>query len=131
MIPFPPVVEPDTPEAFITNMPRNEKLPHGFKLPWMAGITSEEGTLKTAALLNLPGLLDDFKEKFYDVLPIILNYDHHSKEVQMQITDRIDKFYFNYEHDWNKKNHQNLTNVKQDKYLKEIVNNDYSNFSSS
>ncbi|XP_055911613.1 venom carboxylesterase-6 [Eupeodes corollae] len=114
MIPFPPVVEPDSPDAFLTALPRTEKLPHGFKLPWMAGATSEEGALKTAGLLNIPGLLDEFKQKFYEVLPIILNYDHHSKDVQRQITDRIDKFYFNGLHDYEKKNHQNLTNLITD-----------------
>lgn len=111
MIPFPPVVEPEHPEAFLTVMPRSATAPHGFSLPLMIGATSDEGALKSAALLNIPGLLDEFKNKFANVLPIVLNYDHHSLSIQNDITREIEDFYFKQGHVYDKKNHQNLTDV--------------------
>ena len=48
MIPFPPVVEPFSKEAFITEQPRFKTDPHGLDIPWMTGITSEEGAMKSA-----------------------------------------------------------------------------------
>lgn len=58
MIPFPPVVEPNLPGAFITEHPRNVDTPHGTTIPWLTGLTSEEGAMKSArtnlnAFLNL------------------------------------------------------------------------------
>lgn len=62
------------------------------------------------ALLNLPGLFDDFKLNHKSILPIALNYDHHHEAVQEEITNRIVEYYFN-----NKEptpnNHKNVTNV--------------------
>uniref|UniRef100_A0A182SV11 carboxylesterase n=1 Tax=Anopheles maculatus TaxID=74869 RepID=A0A182SV11_9DIPT len=52
MIPFPPVVEPDAPGAFITKHPRDEYEPHGIGLPWMTGLTLDEGALKSAFVLG-------------------------------------------------------------------------------
>ena len=137
MIPFPPVVEPNIEGAFITEHPSNVKSLHGAGTKWMTGITSEEGALKTArnsnhihmhiytiffemhilfvciALLNTPEALEDFNDKIYDILPISLNYDHHSPQIANKITNKIIDFYFNGNHrrNWNVKNHHNLTNV--------------------
>ncbi|XP_023303516.2 venom carboxylesterase-6 [Lucilia cuprina] len=114
MIPFPPVVEPEHPEAFLTVYPREAAQPHGFSLPLMIGATSEEGLLKTASLLNLPGLLDEFKENFHDVLPIVLNYDHLSQVEQTKVTEDLEAFYFRNGHDYNRNNHQNITDLISD-----------------
>lgn len=113
MIPFPPVVEPEHPEAFLTVYPRKAAQPHGFSLPLMIGATSEEGLLKTAALLNVPGLLDEFKDKFYKVLPIILNYDHLSKTEQKTVTEDLENYYFSSGHNYDRENHQNITDVSK------------------
>lgn len=51
MIPFPPVVEPDLPGAFITVHPRDVSEPHGLPIPWMTGLTSDEGAIKSACNL--------------------------------------------------------------------------------
>lgn len=53
MIPFPPVIEPDIPGAFITNHPRDVKEPHGNSIPWMTGITSDEGAMKSARKFSI------------------------------------------------------------------------------
>ncbi|XP_075154385.1 venom carboxylesterase-6 [Haematobia irritans] len=114
MIPFPPVVEPDHPEAFLTVLPRSSSQPHGLSMPLMIGATSEEGLLKTAALLNIPEVLNDFKVKFDHVLPIVLNYDHLSRTEQQQITEKLKSFYLTNGHDYDKYNHQNITDLISD-----------------
>lgn len=48
MIPFPPVVEPDLPGAFITKHPRDEDEPHGLPIPFLTGLTSGDGAMKSA-----------------------------------------------------------------------------------
>lgn len=52
MIPFPPVVEPDLPGAFITQHPRDVYEPHAISIPWMTGLTSDEGAMKSARKLT-------------------------------------------------------------------------------
>lgn len=111
MIPFPPVIEPEHEGAFLTKRPREAPAPHGLQLPLMLGVTAEEGLLKTAALLNLPDLMAEFKTHFEQLLPIVLNYDHHEPEEQQEITRHIESFYFKAGHNYNKSNHQNLTDV--------------------
>lgn len=45
MTPFKAVVEPDLPGAFLTKPPRaNPNVP---SVPWMTGLTQEEGCLKS------------------------------------------------------------------------------------
>uniref|UniRef100_A0A1B0D937 Carboxylesterase type B domain-containing protein n=1 Tax=Phlebotomus papatasi TaxID=29031 RepID=A0A1B0D937_PHLPP len=116
MIPFVPVVEPDHPEAFITKHPREEFDPHGLSLPWLSGVTMDEGALKTASLINLPELTDSLNENWDRALPISLNYDHHSMDRQKEITAAISEFYFA-----NRKiipeTNQNLTNLYSDAWF--------------
>ncbi|XP_002011173.3 venom carboxylesterase-6 [Drosophila mojavensis] len=115
MIPFPPVIEPEHEGAFLTQRPREvAQRPHGQELPLMIGVTAEEGLLKTAALLNLPHLMAEFKSSFERLLPVVLNYDHHDEEKQQQITRHIENFYFKAGHNYNKSNHQNLTDLISD-----------------
>lgn len=111
MIPFPPVIEPDHAEAFLTVHPRNQLQPHGLALPLMIGATSEEGLLKTAALLNLPEILYEFKTKFEQVLPIVLYYDHLPEKDQHAITEKLKHFYLKDGHNYDKHNYQNITDV--------------------
>lgn len=111
MIPFPPVVEYSHPGAFITKHPRDEKEPWGLNLPWITGLTKDEGAMKSAPIINMKNLTDDLNKNWERALPIALNYDHHKcPEKQKQITEAISNFYFNNEklHD---KTRQNLTNV--------------------
>lgn len=48
MVPFPPVVEPDLPGAFISKHPRDEHDPHSLNKPFMTGLTHDEGVMKSA-----------------------------------------------------------------------------------
>lgn len=52
MIPFPPVVEPDLPGAFITKHPRDEDEPHGIRIPLLTGLTSGDGAMKSARMCD-------------------------------------------------------------------------------
>lgn len=48
VVPFPPAVEPDLPGAFITRHPQDDSVPHGLSIPFLTGITSDEGAIKSA-----------------------------------------------------------------------------------
>lgn len=65
-----------------------------------------------AAILNSPELLEDFSKNYERALPIALNYDHHSKALQSDITNRIIEFYFNNEAPSAAKQ-ENITNVRE------------------
>lgn len=112
MIPFPPVVEPDLPGAFISVHPRDVQTPHGLSISWMAGLTSDEGAMKSAALINLKELTNDLNINWDHALETSLYYDHHDHNTKQKITKRINDFYFK-----NRKlepaTHQNLTNVRR------------------
>ncbi|XP_050072058.1 juvenile hormone esterase [Anopheles maculipalpis] len=116
MIPFPPVVEPDVPGAFITKHPRDEYEPHAIGLPWMTGLTLDEGALKSAALINIPELRQSLNNNWDFALPVSLYYDHHEPNKQRQITQHINNFYFN-----NQKlveaTEKNLTNLYSDAWF--------------
>lgn len=110
MIPFPPVVEPDLPGAYLTKHPRDELEPHALPLPWIVGLTKDEGSMKSAAFLNSDELMDDLNENWDKAWPIMLYYDHLPKEQQEKFTRAINEFYF----DNRKLSHemgQNFTNV--------------------
>uniref|UniRef100_A0A182NR34 Carboxylic ester hydrolase n=1 Tax=Anopheles dirus TaxID=7168 RepID=A0A182NR34_9DIPT len=116
MIPFPPVVEPDLPGAFITKHPRDEYEPHAIAIPWMTGLTQDEGALKSASLINVPELRKSLNDHWDDALPISLFYDHHELDRQRQITTEINNFYFNNQK-LVKETEQNLTNVYSDAWF--------------
>lgn len=48
MIPFPPVVEPNLPGAFITKHPSEPHEKFALDIPLMTGVTSDEGVMKSA-----------------------------------------------------------------------------------
>ncbi|XP_055308049.1 juvenile hormone esterase isoform X2 [Sitodiplosis mosellana] len=119
MIPFPPVVEPDIPGAFITKHPREGHDENSLSIPFMTGLTHDEGAMKSAPLFNLPGLFDDFSENLNSVLPIALNYDHHDSFVQEYITTKINEFYF--ANSLSKEKEKNVTNLFTDAWFLEAM----------
>ncbi|XP_011149322.1 venom carboxylesterase-6-like [Harpegnathos saltator] len=98
MIPFKPVIEPNHPGAFLTEDPViSTKYGRIADIPWMTGITSEEGSLKAPSIYgsdtneSVKRLNDDFKNLF----PISLMYSETcSKPIQDEITSKIREFYF-------------------------------------
>ncbi|KAL7018068.1 hypothetical protein ACKWTF_010617 [Chironomus riparius] len=95
MVPFPPVVEKASETAFITENPRFIENRHGDNIPFMTGITSEEGLLKTSAIFNNRTLAQSLVDEWNDALPISLYYNQYYKDQQANITKEIEKFYFN------------------------------------
>ncbi|ETN67020.1 juvenile hormone esterase [Anopheles darlingi] len=116
MIPFPPVVEPNLPGAFITKHPRDVSDPHALELPWMTGLTLDEGALKSASLINVPSLRQSLNDHWDQALPISLYYDHHDLKRQQKITELINKFYFNNQK-LVEKTERNLTNLFSDAWF--------------
>lgn len=47
MVAFTPVVEPDLPGAFIMRHPRDEKAKSSLEIPFLTGITYDEGLMKS------------------------------------------------------------------------------------
>lgn len=113
MVPFPPVVEPAHEGAFLIENPRYKSDMHGNDIAWMTGVTSEEGAMKSAPLINLSDRTVDLMKNWARALPISLYYDHHSRDIQQEITQKINEFYFK-----NQKlttsTQQNLTNLYTD-----------------
>lgn len=138
VVPFPPVVEPDLPGAFITKHPRETIGKDTRAIPLVIGINFDEGLLKSAretninkkkhlingtelrinftflliALMNISGLFDEFANNINDVLPIMLYYDHHNASTQQLITQKVKQFYF--DDDVRREKELNITNVSVD-----------------
>lgn len=53
MVPFPPVIEPNLPGAFITEHPLDTIPENSLRTPLMTGITFDDGLLKTSGIQNL------------------------------------------------------------------------------
>lgn len=121
MVPFPPVVEHEHTDAFITENPRFVNNMHGIDIPLMTGITSDEGVLKTGALIYNQELTTDLLKNWEIALPISLYYDHHSDEKQNEITNEINEFYFQNQK-LTTETQQNLTNLWTDSWFFHAMN---------
>lgn len=110
-IPFPPVVEPEHPEAFLTTNPRKSEQ-FSLDKPMMIGLTSQEGIIFSAPMFNLENQLQTIRNQYRNLFPIILHYDHLKKSDQDRFTDEINAFYFKNGHHYDKFNHENFTDVR-------------------
>lgn len=98
MIPFRPVVEPKHPGAFLTEDPaissRNGRM---MDIPWMTGVTSEEGSIIAPGLYarNNGALVKKLNEDFVNIAPITLLFGQScpTKEIKRVATE-IREFYF-------------------------------------
>lgn len=63
MIPFPPVVEPDLPGAFISRNPRDGHDENSLQIPFMTGLTYDEGAMKSARKLTIICTFNHFYDK--------------------------------------------------------------------
>ncbi|XP_067207617.1 carboxylic ester hydrolase isoform X2 [Linepithema humile] len=101
LIPFRPVIEPKHPGAFITEDPvisvREGRL---ADVPWMTGITSEEGSLKVPGIYG-GNLVKRLNDDFINIAPISLlfqeKYRLHDKKVTDEISSTIRKYYFGHD----------------------------------
>ncbi|XP_054013924.1 carboxylic ester hydrolase-like [Hylaeus anthracinus] len=98
MIPFRPVIEPVHPGALLTEDPavasKNGRL---MDIPWMTGVTSEEGALVVPGLYTREdgNLIKKLNEDFLDIAPVTLIFDQTcpKKEIK-RVSAEIRKFYF-------------------------------------
>lgn len=113
---FQPVIEPSHDEAFIVQRPRDVPL-ESLNIPLLTGVTTAEGLLSTASILNNEQLLKELKESFQEKFPLMLSYDHWDKEKQSEITRAFEEFYLKDGHNYNKMDHQNFTDVSINVYI--------------
>ncbi|XP_011864448.1 PREDICTED: esterase E4 [Vollenhovia emeryi] len=102
MIPFRPVIEPEHPGAFLTEDPlisvREGRL---LDIPWMTGVTSDEGALKVAGIYGRENSVEELENNFNEIAPISLFYDERynvtNKNLQNEISSSIRNFYFGHD----------------------------------
>nr|ASM90852.1 putative juvenile hormone esterase 1 [Colaphellus bowringi] len=93
MIPFKPSVEPKVEGAFLTDHPLNLiKSGQSMDVPVIAGLTTEDGGLKAAGYENV-NLVDEFDQKFDEIVPVSFGFDRIVKDTA-GITRNLRKFYF-------------------------------------
>ncbi|KAF5288895.1 hypothetical protein FQA39_LY03774 [Lamprigera yunnana] len=94
MIPFRPVVEEESDDAFLTDDPINIiNTNSALRIPLMIGFTTEEGALAAPFLLNSSQLLKDVNEDFIRVAPYLLMY-HNDVVDQDEVSNKIYNLYF-------------------------------------
>lgn len=94
MIPFKPCVEPKHDGAFLSQHPIEIiKSGNAAKIPWMAGVNSEDGALRAVSIFANEYLLGELNDEFNRLVPMSLLYDKLGKDVDY-ITKKIRKFYF-------------------------------------
>ncbi|KAI4500883.1 hypothetical protein M0802_004094 [Mischocyttarus mexicanus] len=98
MIPFRPVIEPEHQNAFITKDPAiMTKLQKMVDIPWMTGITSEEGSLRVPSLYARSNgeLIKKMNDEFSHVAPLtLLHGETCPAHVHDKISLAIREFYF-------------------------------------
>ncbi|XP_059062290.1 juvenile hormone esterase-like [Achroia grisella] len=77
MTPFKAVVEPDLPGAFLTRNPR--KIPKTPAVPWMTGLTKDEGCLKAGWITTNETRLQEFLSGIDTIGPITFYYENSPK----------------------------------------------------
>nr|AXB38858.1 juvenile hormone esterase [Sitodiplosis mosellana] len=112
MVAFSPVVEPDLPGAFITRHPRDGRTEKSLKIPFLTGVTYDEGLMKSLPIFNIPGLFDEFVRDLNFALSILFYYDHQDLSVQELITEQINEFYFS--KNLSRNHFANVTNLISD-----------------
>ncbi|KAL0099083.1 hypothetical protein PUN28_020261 [Cardiocondyla obscurior] len=101
MIPFRPVIEPEHSSAFLTEDPTISVSEGRLRdIPWMTGITSDEGALKVAGIYGRENSVKALDNDFNKIAPVSLFYDERynvsSENMQNIISTSIRTFYFGY-----------------------------------
>ncbi|KAB0797807.1 hypothetical protein PPYR_08800 [Photinus pyralis] len=92
-IPHKPVIERDHAGAFLSAHPV-DILKSGIfaHVPYMNGITTDDGGLKSASIYNNYSLVERLDKDFDHIAPMVLHYDHLPSSQELSRTIR--KFYF-------------------------------------
>lgn len=114
MIPFKPVVEPQSDDAFLWEDPRHAPLTSD--VPWITGLTKDDGALKSVPILSNATLLEQFVQDFRTIAPITFMY-HNAYDIE-ETTDAICEFYTGDEQNCiNEQSHQEITDMYTDAYF--------------
>ncbi|KAJ2953331.1 hypothetical protein O0L34_g919 [Tuta absoluta] len=89
-LPFVPTVEPDVPDAFLTQHPRN--LMPGADVPLLTGYNAQEGIILFRRLQRYPKLLTELDREFRRVVPPELLTGDEAQN--RRVADHIRAFYF-------------------------------------
>ncbi|XP_022832964.1 venom carboxylesterase-6-like [Spodoptera litura] len=111
MTPFKAVVEPDLPGAFLTRSPR--KVPNVPAVPWMTGLTKDEGCLKSVWITAFEGRYNEFMSGFETIAPVTFYYEN--SPYAEEITQKIRNKYFK-ENDL-QATQQGILNIYSDSYF--------------
>ncbi|KAK4880603.1 hypothetical protein RN001_008749 [Aquatica leii] len=96
-IPFKPTIEQPHENAFITQHPL-EIIKKGkmANVPFMTGVTRDDGAMKSAAIYNDSSLVERLNNNFNKYLPMVLDYDQlYINQSTDKYTNAIKKFYLN------------------------------------
>ncbi|XP_059611143.1 juvenile hormone esterase-like [Phlebotomus argentipes] len=116
-----PVVEPESENAFLTEDPA--KLSGGDDIPFLIGITSNEGIFISVALLRDQKLIEHLKREIKHLLPDLMSYQDYNEVTRNTLTNMISEFYFqNHEVDLRDSEMlQNFTDSMSDAYFLNAV----------
>ncbi|XP_032527380.2 juvenile hormone esterase-like [Danaus plexippus] len=90
MTTFKAVIEPDLPGAFLTRSPR--KPPLTKLVPWLTGLNTDEGCLKSVWITAHKERLKEFVSGFDAIGPITFYYDN--SPYSELITEKVKSYYF-------------------------------------
>ncbi|XP_077284974.1 carboxylic ester hydrolase-like [Arctopsyche grandis] len=115
MIPFRPVIEPPNENSFLSEDPRVLFKEGRFaQVPTMHGISEGDGCIRSAAIFGVPGLMEEFGEKFDLLAPASFGYELANDPAV--ITAAIREFYLN-GNTINIDTIMNTTNIYTDSYF--------------
>ncbi|XP_053624846.1 juvenile hormone esterase [Plodia interpunctella] len=86
MTPFKAVVEPDLPGAFLTRSAR--KIPKNSHIPWLTGLTKDEGCLKSGWITKNETRYKEFLSGFDTIAPVTFYYENSPFEAVITKTIR-------------------------------------------
>ncbi|KAF9804958.1 hypothetical protein SFRURICE_007861 [Spodoptera frugiperda] len=91
MTPFKAVVEPNLPGAFLTRSPR--KIPNVPAVPWMTGLTKDEGCLKSVWITAFESRYQEFMSGFETIAPVTFYYENspYAEEITQDIRNKYFK----------------------------------------
>ncbi|KAF2900148.1 hypothetical protein ILUMI_06038, partial [Ignelater luminosus] len=93
-IPFRPVIETNTTNAFLAEDPA-EIIRSGkaAKVPFLTGITAQDGAFRSSVFFGMPHLLDELNANFSRIAPFVFLYDEIATDTDY-VTRKIKEFYF-------------------------------------
>jgi len=116
LIPFKPVLEPNIEGAFLTEEPIDIiKSGKAANVPFMTGLTTEDGAIRSAAVFNDSNLVEDLNKDSDRILSIMFMY-HETSPNKEAVSQKLREFYFGDE-DIDDSSKDKLTDICTDGYF--------------